>query len=446
MNLVAPESTASDAPRTGCPYCGSVLREGNVCPNCGIICERCGTPYKGRSCPECGSSSLVVASSSPSPEAPENTAFGEVAPEFHETRGIFDRKWIGRREWNMMRGTFATADGKQVHDRALEAVAQLALLSKAGLSSQAQAMLLERVEQVAKSLLRRFSSVEKAVMFAFSAEAQGMGVPVVSVQNALGKAGFTIRFGSILVKVWTAEGKDAAAAAIVVKVNGESRAAKAQESNDDEDGRLRLSFGDMGTICKVRVPLLLTDSLSADAGRVMVDFGDGTEIVSFEPKFGAGLASPSTLRLQLKPEKAFGVFKVKKQVIALIPDQGASPIPSANADPRTTVDLYARRFLPSSRFPRSAELLRRAGRLGTVEKRFAELFRARMKEANGRMPERLARRALFDADAEAFQLLPPTRRRAVRLLVAGMNLPPGDRRYTGLSGLLVPSEVGGRPT
>jgi hypothetical protein len=309
LNLSAPGSDASEGPRAGCPYCGSILSDRNVCPGCGVICERCGTPYKGRSCPECGASSL----SASSPEAPENTPYGEVAPEFHETRGIFDRRWIGRREWNMMRGTFATADGKQVHDRALKAVAQL------GLSDHVQTMFLERVEQVAKILLKRSRSVEKAVMFAVSAEAQSMGIPVVSVQNALGRAGFGIRFGSILVKVWTAE-EGTTDSAIDVNVNGEARTVRAQESNDEEDGRLRLTF-EKGAVRKARVPLLLTDSLSAGAGEVTLDFGEGSEVVSFEQKFGARLAGTSVLRLQLKPEKAFGLFKVKKQVIASICDE-----------------------------------------------------------------------------------------------------------------------------
>jgi len=428
--------TMGDGPHLGCPYCGSALTDCNVCSNCGILCERCGTPYKGRTCPECGSSSLSSSSSS-SPEAPENTAFGEVAPELYESRGIFDRKWISRREWNMMRGTFATADGKQVHDRALEAVAQL------GRSGQAQAMLLERVEQVAKSLLKRFRSVEKAVMFAVSVEAKSIGIPVVNVQNALGRAGFGIRFGSILVKVWIPKEGSDSKAALPVRVNGEARAVKAQESNDEEDERLRLSFGKKGALCNVRVPLLLTDSLSANGGEAVLDF-DSAEVVSFEQKFGARLAGTSTLRLQLKPEKAFGLFKVKKQVIASISEQGA-PIPSSNADAATAIDMYARRFLPSKFFPVSAEFLSRAGCLGTLETRFVELFRERVKHANGKMPERMARKALFDADAEAFHLLTPTTRRVVRLLIAGKNLSPGDRRYTGVFGLLVPSEVGGRP-
>ena len=437
--MAASDTATPDGQNAGCPYCGSVLRDGNVCPQCGVICGRCGTPFKGRSCPECGSYSFATPSTS-SPEAPDITAFGEVAPDYHETRGIFDlsdRKWIGRREWNMMRGTFATADGKQVHDRAIEAVAQL------GRSGQAQATLLERSELVAKSLLKRFRSVEKAVMFAVSVEAKSMGIPAMDVQNALGRAGFSIRFGSILVKVWAAdEGKDPAPA-IVVRVNGEARAAKARESTDEEDERLRLSFGEKGVLYNVRVPLLLTDSRSAGGGEAALDFGS-SEVVSFEQKFGARLAGSSTIRLQLKPEKAFGLFKVKKQVIASISDQGAA-IPSSNADRKAAVDLYARRFLPSKFFPVSAEILQRAGCLGTVEGRFTDLFRERMKVANGRMPGRIARRALYDADAEAFHLLSPVCRRTVRLLISGMKMSSEDRRYTGVLGLLVPSEVGGRP-
>ena len=429
--------TMAEGHQFGCPYCGLALTDRNVCPNCGIICERCGTPYKeGRTCPQCGSFSLFSPSSS-SAEAPENTTFGEVPPERHEFKGILGRKWVGKREWDMMKGTYAIADGAKVHGRALEAVAQL------GRSREVQAMLLERSEHVAKSLLKRFRSVEKAVMFAVSVEAKNMGIPAMEVQNALGRAGFSIRFGSILVKVWTANEEKDPAAAIVVRVNGEARAAKARESTDEEDGRLRLSFGKKGALYNVRVPLLLADSLSAGGGVAALDFG-GSEVVSFEQKYGAKLAGNSTIRLQLKPEKAFGLFKVKKQVIASISDQGAT-IPSSNADQAAAVDLYARRFLPSKFFPVSAELLQRAGCLGTVEGRFTDLFRERVKVANGRMPGRIARRALFDADAEAFHLLSPVGRRTVRLLIAGMKMSSEDRRYTGVLGLLVPSEVGGRP-
>ena len=136
-----------DGPHLGCPYCGSALADHIVCPRCGTICQRCGTPYKGRNCPECGASSVSSQSTS-SPEAPENTPFGEVAPEFHEARGIFDlsdRKWISRREWNKMRGTIATADGKRVHDRAIEAGAPR------GRSGQAEATRRERYGQVGQS-------------------------------------------------------------------------------------------------------------------------------------------------------------------------------------------------------------------------------------------------------------------------------------------------------
>ena len=431
--------TMAEGHQFGCPYCGSALTDRNVCPNCGIICERCGTPYKGRICPECGSSALSSSSQS-SPEAPENTAFGEVAPELYETRGIFGpRRGMGRKEWSMIKGTFAVSEGKHVHDRALEAVCQL------DLKGQAQSLLLDRVEQLAKSLLKKFRSVEKAVMFAVSVEAQNTGIPVVNVQNALARAGFTIKFGSILVKVWTAKEGENAAGAIAVRVNGEARVVKARESDDEEDERLRLTF-EKGTLCKVRVPLLLTDSLSSAKGDVVLDFGEGSEVISFEQRFGAEQAGRSNLRLQLRPEKAFGLFKVKKQVIAWVPEQRAAPpVAPASAGTTAALDLYMRRFLPSKRLPASSGLMQRAGCLGAVEARFTELFRERLKSANGKMPGRMARRALFDADGEAFRLLSPTRRRAARLLVAGMNLPPEDRRYTGVSGLLVPSEVGGRP-
>ena len=86
-----------------------------------------------------------------------------------------------------------------------------------------------------------------------------------------------------------------------------------------------------------------------------------------------------------------------------------------------------------------------AGCLGTVVVRFRDLFWERVKVANGWLPGRIARWALFDADAEAFHHLSPVGRRTVRLLIAGMKMSSEDRRYTGVLGLLVPSAVGGRP-
>ncbi len=176
----------------GCPYCGSALTDRNVCPRCGTICDRCGTPYMGSYCSNCYGGEAYI--------APGTNPQGEVAPDRYD--GIVRRGpeggTVSRREANFLNSTFLQEGSKETHDKAERAVRFLHL------SEEAKRTLAEQIERSASKLLRSSGgtiSREKAVLHALYIGAKALGVPATEIQECLARSGFRMRLEAISVRV-----------------------------------------------------------------------------------------------------------------------------------------------------------------------------------------------------------------------------------------------------
>lgn len=439
--------TMGDGQPLGCPYCGSALADRNVCPRCGTICDRCGTPYKGSYCARCyGGEGYISPGSNPQ---------GETAPARYE--GIVRPKIEGggsvsRREAHFLDSTFLREGAKETHDRAEKAVRFLRL------SDEAKRVLAEQVETMASKLMKSSGGAinrEKAVLHALYVGAKALGIPATEVQECLARSGFRMSLDSVTVRV-ECDGPDS----VEVFVNGSPRKARAAVIGGSEGETMRkmaMMIRDSGShsvggdvvFCSVKVPLLLGDALDSE-GDVLVHF-ENASIVDFPPELKAEVLDDdqSTLKLALDPKKCFTYYRLLKEV-ALNPS-AASPAagPSQAPSPATAVinpDRFIGRYLNfEARYPVSSMLAEAAGCTQRLRSLALAEFRRSVAKANGRSPETLAIESIYFSDREVFCSLPAETRSRVRALALKTAVLPRDRSYAGVEGVLLPSELGRDP-
>ena len=397
----------------GCPYCGSGMSEDNVCPRCGTICRRCGTPYEGTWCPRCGGDDEEQA------RAGALASFGDLAPSRSDLRMIIGHA-ASAKEHDIARGIHVDPALKEVYDRASAAVEQL------DVSQEARAKIMDGVEREAFSLWRRARrsggggrgpSLEKGVALAFLGQCRTIGRPVGEVQRALARAGFRIRMESVQVAVSSAD-----PAGLRLLVNGRRRKVKVETS-----GKV------------VRVPIYLCDLLGMDGeqdGTVEIRLdGDGTIDDVRSPN---EVERPDWRTVEVfAGRRCFYLFKAWKEFAVDTPsDASGGRVTAALA---MNVDALVRRYQPS-RFPVTATLMDEVGCLRQVELRFASLLREMMADARGRTPESVAASALYLADMGVFRALPPPAKSRAWSSVVRMGLARGG--YLGTKGLLLKGEVG----
>ena len=434
-----------DGQHFGCPYCGSALTGRNVCPRCGTICDRCGTPYMGSYCANCYGGEAYV--------APGTNPRGEVAPARYD--GIVRPKIEGggsvsRREANFLDSTFLREGAKETHDKAERAVRFLRL------SDEAKRALAEQVEAMASKLMKSSGGTvnrEKAVLHALYVGAKALGIPATEVQECLARSGFRMSLDSVAVRV-ECGGPDS----VEVFVNGSPRKARAAVIGGSDGETMRKmarmtrvhdphSIGSDVVFCSVKVPLLLGDALDSE-GDVLVHF-ENASIIGYPPGLKAEVLDDdqSTLKLTLNPKKCFTYYRLLKEV-ALNPS--SSPAAGSSQAPSATVvinpDRFIRRYLNiEARYPISSMLADAAGCTQRLRSLALAEFRRSVASANGRSPETLAVESLYFSDRQVFRSLPAEARSRVRALALKTAFLPRDRGYAGVEGVLLPSELGRDP-
>lgn len=443
--------TMGDGQRLGCPYCGSALSDRNVCPRCGTICDRCGTPYMGSYCTRCYGGEGYI--------APGTNPQGEVAPARYD--GIVRPKIEGggsvsRREANFLDSTFLREGAKETHDKAEKAVRFLRL------SDEAKRALAEQVETAASKLMKSSGGTvnrEKAVLHALYVGAKALGIPATEVQECLARSGFRMSLDSVTVRV-----ECGGPASVEVFVNGSPRKARAAVIGGSEGETMRrmarmirgsdprpVRGGDDDVVfCSVKVPLLLGDALDSE-GDVLVHF-EKASIIDFPASIRAGVLDDdqSTLKLTLDPKKCFTYFRLLKEV-ALNPSPSSSPAAGSSQapSPATVIinpDRFIRRYLNiEARYPVSSMLADAAGCTQRLRSLALAEFRRSVANANGRSPETVAIESLYFSDRQVFRSLPAEARGRVRALALKTAVLPRDRSYAGVEGVLLPSELGRDP-
>jgi len=314
----------------------------------------------------------------------------------------------------MLRGTFVDRVSKTVHDKVAQGCNLL------NLPSEAKAGFAERVEQAARRFVtRRQLKAEDAVKFAILFEARAWGMKLQDVQRILAHAGFPMKIGSVFVTILAID-----PAKVKLFVNGFERKFRGKPSRD---GRIPSVINALGleghSAWTVRLQLALQDALPRGG------------LISLRVENGYFLDSKLTSVKRLLVgdlSHCFSLFKTAK--LATVD----------NAAPRADLnrDAFVRSLLPSKILPVSSGLMREAGCLAEVERRFVELFRAMMDDSAGRSPRTLAFEALFQADRECFSNLGQEQQVAMALRSKELHLSlKKDVTYIALRGLLIPSEV-----
>ncbi len=314
----------------------------------------------------------------------------------------------------MLRGTFVDRVSKVIHDKVANGCNLL------NLPSEAKASFAERAEQAAKRFLGRTRlNAEDAVKFAILFEARAWGMKLQDVQRTLAKAGFQMKLGSVFLTILAAD-----PTRVKLFVNGFERTFRGKPSRDDRIppmiNALRLHGHRAWT---VRLQLSLQGALPR-AGLISLRVENGYFLDS----------KPTSVKQLLVGDlnRCFSLFKTAK----LATVDNAAPKAGLNRD------AFVRSLLPSKTLPVSSGLMREAGCLAKVERRFVELFRAMAGDSGGRSPQTLAFEALFQADGECFSNLRQEQRAVMALRLKELRLSlRRDVTYTGLRGLLVPSEV-----
>jgi hypothetical protein len=456
-----------------CPICNSSMRN-LTCPTHETICDICGTLYKKNeiSCPNC---------------------FPAAVPNIQDERTVH-RTLVALGELGF--GTnepSAINNGADPHRRKIRQKTEAAI-KWLNLPRNKEVELLENVERNSASIASRYRemkeknsngqnshiSLEKVVEYSLFSEAKKIGKTIVEVQDALAKAGFKLKLQRFLLRISVPRNVDISL--VSMYVNGWKQA-------EDSFRPKLVGEGPLGMEYSVAFQALLSDTIDRK-GRVgerewvEVRFGNAI-IVSDEPaivdkstftksrfyyvdyplsssssstsptkhsrdKVNFLQKGPSTVLLRLNGSKCFALFKSMNQILDL--ETGPTTLTKKSND-YTSVNssqplpleiqwsIRQHLLLPSKRFPASAALMQRASCLGRVERRSVELFREFLNNSNGRSQRTLAREALTQADKEVFSSLPESLKLMMKSFVTTLPLKRRDRSYTGVKGLLIPSEV-----
>ncbi len=318
--------------------------------------------------------------------------FGEIAPSRSDFRQILGRV-PSQKEHNFFKSLYTDNDSRSIHELAESLVQTLRMDAKA------KASLMERVESLAKRLIRATSmNVSESVLSALCTEASSSGIGLVELVSRVAEAYPSIaRLNALSVRVKSADPTRAK-----VFVGGKERRFKLIR-----DGMVHL----------FKFPLYIFDN------GAIVKF-ESARIAQISDR-RARVIDEQTLTLKIDPRKGFELFKLMKKALV---DLGT---------PRYEKDfsMYLRRF-PISSMPVTEWMMRQAGCLQAVQLRFVETFRRKLENGMGRSPERLALEALIEADAEVYARLPPDRRGSILLLANKLGI-----SGTGESGLVLLQEL-----
>jgi hypothetical protein len=286
-------------------------------------------------------------------------------------------------------------------------------------------------------------SLEKIVEYFVLAEAKRIGRTILEVQRALASAKFNVKLHSVYLRIAVLPGVDISSVKIYVN-----------DWKDQRDFRAsKLSVCPGCTEYTLNLPLYLSDTLD-QRGTQRNWLTVRVENARFTPQSSRSAQSEKrkrsslakiiqrdshTLFVRANSEKCFSLFKDINRILDKISPRETNQINSSLSQ----LDGSLRRHLSpfSTKFPASTSLLRRASCLAKFERVSASLFRDLLRNSKGRSNSTLAREALLGADQQVFTSLPPLTKLAMKSYVSTLPLKRRDRVYTGINGLLLPSEL-----
>jgi hypothetical protein len=311
--------------------------------------------------------------------------FGEIAPSRSDFRQILGRV-PSEKEHNFFKSLYSDDESRSIH-KLVESLVQNLVMNQTAKNS-----LMERVEGLAKKLIRTKNlGRSDSVLSALCTEASSsFGIGPVELVKRVAEAYPSIaRLNSLQVRV-----KCPDPSRVKVFVGGAERTPKVHRD---------------GMVYLLKFPLYIFD----DGAIVKFENGKLAQVSDRR----ARVIDERTLLLKIDPRKAFELFKLMKKAIV---DLGT---------PRYEKDftMYLRRF-PISSMPVTEWMMRQAGCLHLVQRRFAEIFREKLENGMGRSPGRLAVEALTEADREVYAGMTPERRAHILLLLGKLGIPgAGDK-------------------
>ena len=457
---------------TTCPVC-QTKTIGGVCQRHGAVCENCGALYGEAFCPYCYQLDEASSDSNSRRLKPNAYHLGELGIGPREFGVITGRASVSRKESNILRA----ASDEEPSRRKIRLKAEAAV-RWLGLPRNKEVEIVETVERNAFFLSKLWraegkaagrkihASLVKAVEYSLLSEARRIGRTIREVQDALARAGFNMRLQLFTLKIAVPSGGDISSVSMFV--NGWRRDQRDYRPREAGEGTIGKEYsvhihallsdaidqtGRVGNQSWIEVrfenAIILPDESAVSIGKrekgarggkwystTTVQGGIGKNALKYDQR------NPHTVRLKLNTEDCFTLFKDVNRL--LVEDASRKIYASANFDSSSSeVESIERQHLslPSKEFPASASLLRRACCLATLEKRSVELFREFLRNSEGQSIRALARKALFEADCEVYNSLPRSVKLAVKGYVSTLPLKRRDRSYTGVKGLLIPSEA-----
>jgi hypothetical protein len=465
-----------------CPICNGKIANG-LCERHGTICETCGTLYKDPFCPNCYSpvSTELVESHYSTDRAarlnPNSFRLGELGIGAKEFASITGRQSVTKKEADILRAVNEEEPiRKRIRQKAEAAVRWL------NLPRSKEMELIDTVERNAISLSKAYRrearlvgrnihiSPEKVVEYSLLKEAKRMGRTIREVQDAFAKAGFNIKLQLFCLRISVPTGKDIAS--VKLFVNGWKRDQASFRPKEAGDGPIGKEY-------TVSVQTLLSDTMN-DEGKmgertwIKLHFENAVvlpeesaviiqrdEIKGKANKWYSAPSSssqektpkrsllrldqkdPRTIWLKLNAEKCFALFKDMNRMLERSHDSLTEQITEISLSRSVGIEGLIRQHLCllSKKFPASASLLQRASCLAKLERRSVELFRKSLKNSEGRSLRSLAHDALMKADQEVYGSLSALTKLSMKGYVSTLPLRRRDRNYTGIKGLLIPSEL-----
>jgi hypothetical protein len=464
-----------------CPICNGKIVNG-VCERHGTICETCGTLYKDPFCPNCYSppSTQLMGGSYYRNRgrhlSPNSFRLGELGMGAKEFSSITGRQLVTKKESDILR---AAGDEESARKRIREKTE--AAIRWLTLPRSKEMELIDVVERNAVSLskaCRREArllgqnihiSPEKVVEYALLREVKRVGRTIREVQYALAKAGFNIKLQLFCLRIAVTAGNDIASVRLFVN----------DWKRDQASFRPKeAGAGPIGKEYTVSVQTLLADTIDdggkvgertwikvhfenavilSDESAVIVQKGENkanetkwysSSALSSHGKFPKkslltfDQKDPQTVWLKLNAEKCFALFKDMNRMLERSHDTLRDRNTDFDISQSVEIEGLIRQHLclPSKKFPASASLLQRASCLAKLERRSVELFREFLRNSEGRSLRSLAHDAVMKADREIYSSLSPSVKFTMKGYISTLPLRRRDRNYTGVKGLLIPSE------
>ncbi len=466
-----------------CPICKEKITYG-ICETHGTICDTCGTIYQDPFCSNCypslseqfGEGNYHSASRG-TRQDPRALRLGEQGISTKDFGAIVGRQTVSRKESNILRSASDEEPARRKIRQKVEAA-----IKWLNLPRHKEMELSETIERTAFSLITRYKSeallsgrkthvsVEKVVEYCLLAEAKKIGRTIREVQDALAKAGFNIKLQMFPLRI--AVPYDHEVSSVKMSVNGwrrDQRFFKPKEVGDGPIGReytislqvlLSDTINQKGRIdeaswIKIHFEnaVILPDESASDKeinsqkrGRWYSLSTSSERIIEKRHRIGFLQKDPNTIWVKPNAEKCFALFKDMSRMLELNSSDGVTGhLSDLNIATSTSAEIESsirqHLSLPSKKFPASASLMQRACCLAKIERRSIELFRESLKDCEGKSQKTIAQDALLRADHEVYSSLSSSVKLALRAYVSTLPLRRRDRRYTGVKGLLILSEV-----